>query len=224
MTNEAIPAGKVGPSHRIFLAVVALELAVALVLWGIIKLGQWIVIEDRLTPASAIVVLSGQAPYRAMEAAALYHQHWAPEIWVTRPSDPEKEAAFRRLRLKPTLEEFQSIEVLERLGVPAGCIRLLDRPVRNTDQEIRLIAAELGRLKGSQIIIVTSKYHTRRVKAIWRALVGETPQVIVRGACEEPYDPIHWWRNTQDALYAVRENLALLNVWAGFPLQPEHRE
>ena len=76
MPNAVVPARKVAASHRPFLAVVVLELAVALILWAIIKLGQWIVIEDRLTPASVIVVLSGQTPYRAMEAAALYHRHF----------------------------------------------------------------------------------------------------------------------------------------------------
>jgi uncharacterized SAM-binding protein YcdF (DUF218 family) len=223
MPNAVVPARKVAASHRPFLAVVVLELAVALILWAIIKLGQWIVIEDRLTPASVIVVLSGQTPYRAMEAAALYHQHWAPEIWVTRSDDPDKEAAYRRLRMQSGPEEVESVEILEYLGVPAGRIRLLDRPVRNTDQEIHLIAEELRRVNSDQVILVTSPYHTRRVKVIWRAVVGAKPSAIVRYAYEEPYDPVHWWRNTQDALYAVRENLALLNAWAGFPLQPDRR-
>ena len=57
----------------------------------------------------------------------------------------------------------KATEALEHLGVPAGSIRILDRPIRNTDQEIRLIAEELGRVQSNQAIIVTSKSHTRRV-------------------------------------------------------------
>ena len=224
MTNETVPVFKDSRSHRLFLCVVAVELAVTLIPWGIIKLGQWIVIEDPLQPARAIVVLSGHVPYRAMEAAALYHQHLAPEIWVTRPDDSDREAAFRRLRMQSTPEETFNVEILERLGVPAGSIRILNHLVRNTDEEVRLIAEELGRVQGDQVIIVTSKYHTRRVRAIWRAVVGTNPKAIVRYAYEDPYDPARWWKNTQDALHAIQENLGLLNVWAGFPLQPQRQK
>lgn len=222
MTTETVPVTAAARSHRLFLWVVAVELAVTLIPWGIIKLGQWIVIEDPLQPARAIVALTPQVPYRAMEAAALYHQHLAPEIWVTRPDGSNDKIAFRRLRMQPTTEEITNVEVLEHLGVPAGSIRILDHPVRNTDEEVRLIADELGRVQGDQVIIVTSKYHTRRVKAIWRAVVGTKPKAIVRYAYEDPYNPARCWRNTQDALHAVQENLGLLNVWAGFPLQPKH--
>jgi uncharacterized SAM-binding protein YcdF (DUF218 family) len=223
MPKVVAPTRKVAASHRAFLVVVILELTIAAILWAIIKLGQWIVIEDRLTPASVIVVLSGQAPYRAMQAAALYHQRWAPEIWITQPSDPDKAAAYRRLRMPSRSEEVENVRILQILGVPAARIRLLDRPVRNTDQEIQLIAEELRRVKGDPVILVTSPYHTRRVKAIWRVVVGGKPSAIVRYAYEEPYDPVCWWHNTQDALHAVRENLALLNASVGFPLQPARR-
>ena len=224
MTTETVPVTKAARSHRLFLWIVAVELAVTLIPWGIINLGQWIVIEEAVAPARAIVILSGRAPFRAMEAAALYHEHLAPEIWVTLPADPDMAAAFRRLRMQSTTEEITNVEVLEHLGVPAGCIRILNRPVRNTDEEVRLIAEELGRVQGDQVIIVTSKYHTRRVRAIWRAVVGIKPKAIVRYAHQDPYDPARWWQNTQDALKAIQENLALLNVWAGFPLRPERRK
>jgi hypothetical protein len=72
-------------------------------------------------------------------------------------------------------------------------------------------------------ILVSSKYHTRRVRAIWHAAVGKKPEATVRFAYEDPYDPARWWQNTQDAVQAIRENLGLLNMWAGFPLQPERR-
>jgi hypothetical protein len=224
MTNETGPVIKAARSHRLFLWVVALELAVTLIPWGIIKLGQWIVVEDPLQPARAIVALAPQVPYRAMEAAALYHQHWAPEIWVTRVDDSEEKLIFRRLRIQLAPDEATTVEILEHLGVPAGSIRILDRPVRNTDQEIRLIAAELGPDSRDQVIIITSKYHTRRVRAIWRAMVRTKAKAIVRYAYEDPYDPARWWQNTRDTMQAIRENLGLLNVWAGFPLQPERRK
>ena len=70
------------------------------------------------------------------------------------------------------------------------------------------------------MIIVTSKPHTRRVRTIWRKLVGSDPRLIVRYADDDPYDGAHWWRHTHDALDIVRETLGLLNAWAGFPVRP----
>src|SRR2546422_4801029 len=51
----------------------------------------WLVVEDPLVSARAIVVLNGGFPFRAMEAASLYQQGWAPQVWLTRASSPAQE-------------------------------------------------------------------------------------------------------------------------------------
>lgn len=40
------------------------------------------VVADPLQESDAIVVFGGQLPFRAMEAAAIYRQGWAPELGV----------------------------------------------------------------------------------------------------------------------------------------------
>ena len=45
--------------------------------------GRWLVVEDSLGKARAIAVLSGGMPLRAMEAAKLYREGYAPAIWLT---------------------------------------------------------------------------------------------------------------------------------------------
>ena len=117
-------------------------------------------------------------------------------------------------------EHEYSRQVLERLGVPEGSIRLLDGRVSNTAEEVSLIAREMRRLGGKRVILITSKYHTRRVRVIWSKLTGDTPQVIVRYTSYDLYDPNRWWRNSSDALSVTREVFGLLNAWAGFPLRP----
>ena len=94
---------------------------------------------------------------------------------------------------------------------------------QNTVDEVRLVAAELGRVGGDQVIIVTSKAHSRRVRVTWSAVVGSSPRAIIRYAEEEPYHSGSWWRNTRDALDVSREVLGLMNVWAGFPVQPDRQ-
>lgn len=189
--------------------------------WGLMSIGRWLVVADPLEPARAIVVFSGHLPFRAMEAAEIYRQGFAPEVWLTRPLLPQEEKALARLGVTVIGEATYNERVLQILGVPAHAIRTLKKPILNTEQEVLLIARALDEAGGKKVILVTSKSHTRRVKAIWSALVGDEPAGIVRYASEDPFEPRRWWRNTRDALSVVRETLGLLNAWVGFPLRPD---
>jgi uncharacterized SAM-binding protein YcdF (DUF218 family) len=110
--------------------------------------------------------------------------------------------------------------VLMHFGVPASAIRVLEPAVVNTADEIDVIAAQAKRDQAHKIIIVTTKAHTRRVRAIWRKKVGSSPRAIVRYASGDDFDPEHWWRRTRDALDVLREVFGLANTYAGFPVQP----
>jgi len=189
--------------------------------WAIRGVGQWLVVQDALEPAQAIVVLSGRMPVRAREAAEIYRQGFAAQVWITRPASPEEE--LRQMGIGFVGEEFYNQRVLIQLGVPTDAIRVLDKPVINTEQEVLEISDALRQEGGSKVIVVTTKPHTRRVKAIWKRLVGNSPRLMVRFASQDGYDGAHWWRHTSDALDVVRELLGLANAWAGFPVQPEKR-
>lgn len=200
-----------------------LSIVVVLALWGASGIGQWLMVADPLEPAKAVVVLSGRVPFRAMEAASIYGEGLAPEVWLTREVVRAEEQALGRLGVAVVREEVYNREALERLGVKPEAIRLLGDRIRNTVDEVRLVASELGRNGGDRVIIVTSKAHSRRVRATWAAIVGASPKAIVRYAREEPYGAAGWWRNTRDALDVSREVFGLMNVWAGFPVQPDRQ-
>lgn len=194
--------------------------AVGLSAWAIGGLGGWLVVADPLQRASAIVVLSGGAPYRAIEAAQIFRGGWAPEVWITRPPRETEEAVMARFGLKIDFgDEGSNRLILERLGVSLSAIRTLTPGVRNTAEEVASIAAELARRQGDRVIIVTSKSHTRRVRATWRAITG-SPGAVVRYAPLDRFDGSRWWERTDDALAVSREVFGLLNVWAGFPVRP----
>jgi uncharacterized SAM-binding protein YcdF (DUF218 family) len=200
----------------------ALLVVVAVLLpWGASGIGQWLMVADPLEPAKAVVVLSGRVPFRAMEAAAIYREGLAQEVWLTREVVGPEEQALARLGVAVVRGEAYNRAVLERLGVKPEAIRLLSDGVWNTVDEVRLIAEVLGRAGGDRVIIVTSKTHSRRVRATWAAIVGASPKAIIRYAREEPYDARGWWRNTRDALDVSREVFGLMNVWAGFPVRPD---
>jgi uncharacterized SAM-binding protein YcdF (DUF218 family) len=171
-----------------------------------------------LEKARAIVVLSGRMPLRAEEAAALYRAAWAPEVWITHAAGPGAE--LEGMGIPYVGEEFYTARVLVRLGVPAGAIRRLGPEAANTAEEVDVIAKELRESGGRTVILVTTKAHTRRVRALWEKRAGTGLRAVVRAAQRDPFDADHWWRKTGDALDVVREVLGLANLKAGLPLQP----
>jgi uncharacterized SAM-binding protein YcdF (DUF218 family) len=177
--------------------------------------GRWLVVEDPLQKAQAIVVLSGRMPMRALGAADLYREGWAPEVWLTKSAEPSR--ALAQLDIPFRGEEFYSAQVLVHQGVPAVAVHVLANPIVNTADEIAEIAALLPADGRGVVIIVTSKVHTRRVRALWRRL--GRGRAIVRAADKDPYEPERWWRTSGDALDVVRECLGLLNAWAGLPIR-----
>jgi uncharacterized SAM-binding protein YcdF (DUF218 family) len=181
--------------------------------------GRWLVCEDALSRADVIVVLSGGLPYRADEGAKVFAMGYAPEVWVSRPESPAGDLEKRGVHYVG--EEEYDREILVYAGVPQAAVRILPDPVVNTEQEVQEIGREMRRGGKTKVIIVTSPQHTRRVKALWKNLVGEPPNALVHGAPEDPFDPNHWWGNTRDILSVVRETLGLMNVWAGLPVPPQ---
>lgn len=200
---------------------VVLGLAGILLLGGVVLLlgvGRWLVVEDPLEKAQAIVVLSGRMPLRALEAAKLYREGYAPKVWVTHSSEPG--ATLEAMQIAYLGEDFYNLRVLMHEGVPADAIRVLEPPIINTADEIAAVSAALEKEKGGAVIVVTSKVHTRRVRILWHRLVAGRGQAMVRAASDDPFEPRRWWRTTGDALDVVRELLGILNAWTGMPLRP----
>jgi uncharacterized SAM-binding protein YcdF (DUF218 family) len=180
--------------------------------------GRWLVREDPLSPGDVIVVLSGGMPYRAEEAAKIFRMGGASEVWVSRPESPA--ADLKELGIQYIGEEDYDRQILVHQGVPETAIQIFPDTIVNTEQEVEEVAREMRRTGKTIVIIVTSPQHTRRVKALWKRLVGANPKLIVRAATNDPFDSVHWWRTTRDALAVVREFLGLLNLWTGLLVRP----
>ena len=213
---DSAPARKQRFARAVLFAVIIGLVAGAA--FGFLGIGRWLVVEDPLDKAQAIVVLSGGMPIRAREAAKLYNAGYAPQVWLTRSVEPA--ASLQEMRIAYIGEDFFNSLVLIHEGVPSNAIHMLEPRIDNTADEIRTIAAELERRKDATVIIVTTKAHTRRVHTLWRELSGGRGRAIVRAASADTFAPDHWWRSTGDALDVVREVLGLLNAWAGLPLRP----
>jgi len=185
--------------------------------------GHWLLVDDPLQLSRAVVVFGGQVPFRAMEAAKIYKQGFAREVWLTEGGYTEEDAALEELGIERTPDHVYSRRVLEREGVPAEAIRILSGHNSNTADEVRLVSRQMQAAGGDRVILVTSKSHSRRVKVLWHSLAGDHHQASVRYATRDPFQPARWWLNTADAMSVSREWFGLLNAWVGFPVKSERR-
>ena len=203
----------------------------------------FLIVEDPLRKAAAIVALGGQTPFRQIEAAKLYHGGWAPLVFVVQEGPSDESEALRELGIKIVPEWELSRQVLLKQGVPASAIIVPQGKSSGTLEELQaaykaLISqrsevrdrrsdvsdqkSEIGDQGAADapVILVTSKYHTRRTKLTWDYVTAGRSQAIVRAAARDPFDPSRWWQQRRFILAVVREYLGLANYYAGFPVAP----
>lgn len=183
------------------------------------RLGAYLVVEDPLQPASAILVLSGRSPVRTLEAARLYKDGWAPQVILNQPWRKQEFYALQTLGIDFVESHEYDREVLLRSGVPDEAILVIEEEVENTLAELRAVLRVLSPSKDTTLIIVTSNYHTRRTSMIWNYLTGGEVKTIVRWTRRDTsFDTAKWWKNRTSVLYLVNEYMGLINYWLGFPL------
>jgi uncharacterized SAM-binding protein YcdF (DUF218 family) len=182
------------------LAVVAAALAAACAA-GAYHLAGWLNDPDAPERAGAILVLGGD-PSRALEAAELYRGALAPAVYIVAPF---REPSLRRLDgagVPSPREEELTRKALAARGVPEAAIALLGRDVASTAQEARLAAERLAGVPGT-LIVVTSPYHIRRARMIFREALPGRPLRFVGNRYESLPDA--WWRDPVSARNVVLE-------------------
>jgi len=157
--------------------------------------GRFLIAEDPPAHADAIVVLAGSYPDRILEAVELYRAGLAPRILICPEPD---NAGFRRLLelgvKMPRLFDLNRM-VAEQLGVPPSAIEVLDRAGDSTYGEAIAVLDQALRRGYTAILLVTSKYHTRRAAEIFRFLAGDQVEIIVRPARVDDFQAETWWRD-----------------------------
>ena len=190
--------------RRTLLLLLALTAAAAV--WLVVYGGRYLQHEDPLQKADAIFVLAGTRAERLLEGYQLYRDGYAPAILLSPGRVEPGEALLRSRGIRFPSEHELARDVLVQLGVPAAAILAPDRPVDNTAQEADLLRARAQSLGWTRVIVVTSKFHTRRSAfAFRRALAGTGATVVMRASRFDPADPARWWRTRADFRFASTE-------------------
>jgi uncharacterized SAM-binding protein YcdF (DUF218 family) len=205
------------PRPAVRRAILALLISAGLTAaWFLYYGGRYLQHEDPLQKSDAIFVLAGTRAERPLEAIDLYKEGYAP-IVILSPGiveDAEVQLAKRGVRF-PRQDELQR-DALVQSGLPAAAVLSTGGYVDNTAQEANLLRA-IGQTRGfRRVIIVTSKYHTRRSAfAFRRGLEGTGVQVVMRASRYDLSDPARWWRHRSDLRFVLSEWQKLLAYHLG---------
>jgi uncharacterized SAM-binding protein YcdF (DUF218 family) len=196
---------------------IALSLVLALVLGvrfvALPALGAFLVATPGSERADAAVVLSTGADYypRLMEAAAQYR---AGRVALVVINGDRKTDALRELealgyqRLNPW--DLETRRILEVLGVPGDkVVSIAAEDAFDTISEARAIAPALWERGMRRLLVVTSRFHTRRAVHIWRHRLPYGFSLDSAPARRDPFDPGGWWLSGRQ----VRQVMAEYGGW-----------
>lgn len=168
--------------------------------------GSWLVTADRPAAADALVVLSGE-PSRHLYGADLYREGIARQVYITRPVRLRAYKTFDDMKIPfPKIEDLYRA-VLVGKGVDARHIHFLGEALVSTVDEARAVKVLASKNSLRKLVVITSPYHVRRVKMVFRDVVPEV-EVAVVATPYEPF-PAQWWTD-QDAARNVVLELAKL--------------
>ncbi len=173
--------------------------------------GRLLVVSEPLEKSDAIVVLSGSVADRWLEAADLYLEGYAPRILLSpgRIDRAEEIARERGVRLMSGAEVQRY--ALEQLKIPGEAISVMPRSVDNTADEAAVTRGIAARNGWTRLIVVTSKYHTRRTRfAFCREFRGTPVTIRVRASRYDEAAPENWWRGRGDIRDVLNEYEKLL--------------
>lgn len=175
--------------------------------------GWWLSLVEAPAKADAIIVLAGSFE-RSLYAADLYHQNFAPKIFLSVPARETGNAQIEALGIH--LPEALDIhtQILRKKGVPKENIMTFGSGSVSTAEE----ALELKKIfprSGVKLLVVTSPYHVRRSKIILeRAFASNGAAITVTGTPYETYRT-DWWRTQDSARKTLMEIAKIAYYFAG---------
>lgn len=179
--------------RRFILVTVAVVLLWILRAYPLRAIGEFLVVQDEPRAAQAIVLLAGESPSRALGAYDLYKQGLSPRILLTRGHRTQAEEMLLRRNIPFTSGADVDRQILIKLGVPEDKVQLLPDDVTDTFNEAEAIRAYLKGHSVRQILLVTSRYHSRRAKMAFEHVFRGTVEFISAPTLYDEYDAHNWW-------------------------------
>jgi len=172
-------------------------------------IGNILISEDEPEQADAIFVLSGSPVDRAYKAASLFNKGYAPVVVATGSAIP---SLFSVINLNINESELSEM-VLKRTGISQS--KILVYPFgTSTKQEYERINKVCQQKKWKKIIVVSDKFHTRRIRYTFKKKLSENGvNCLIVGAPSLRYLESVWWKSESGLLMVNNEYIKLIYYW-----------
>jgi len=182
-------------------------------LWLLPALGTFLVTDMPPQKADAIVVLNTGVDYypRLIEAAQLVKEGYASRVVI---NGNRKTSILRELEAAgftpATPWDADRRQILNLLGVNDEQILSVSvEDAYDTISEAQGIAPSLRQQGFKQLLVVTSRFHTRRAGYIWSQLFGNGYVITPVAARKDPFNPKGWWQEGRQ----IKQLLAEYGGW-----------
>ena len=190
----------------VFVTLILLYLLREPILKGI---GNFLIVEDTEITVDAAFVLSGNVLERCEKGAEIFLQGHAPTIVAIGGNINE---AVRAIGIEVNGAQL-SQKALISMGVDSSAIKLIERGT-STYEESEEILAYSQVMGFKRVMIISSKYHTRRIQNVFKDKFQEAGiEVIVLGAEPLDYDLDKWWESESAMIFVNNEYVKLIYYW-----------
>lgn len=168
---------------------------------------EWLVVRDRLAKSELLFIPSGNVVWRAPLVARLYRDGYAPRVLVTG-------GYYSDYFLLLTGETFTDAEmvarVLANLGVPREAMALV-KGGTSTYEEALILRKYVDDHSVRSVIVVTSNFHSRRARWIFRKVLGgRQVGISMVEADHANFTTRNWWRHEDGLITVSNEYIKLV--------------
>jgi uncharacterized SAM-binding protein YcdF (DUF218 family) len=172
-------------------------------------IGSFLVVQDIPAKADAAVVLyTGVDVYpRLIEAASLYKQGKAGKIAINGNRKTDILRGLENSGYEPPCKWYaEQISILAHEGVAKDhVIAISAEDAYDTISEAKIVGKILINNGLANVIITTSKFHSRRARHIWSKLYKGKLSIYVASAGNDSFDPGAWWKNGRQIRWVISE-------------------
>jgi uncharacterized SAM-binding protein YcdF (DUF218 family) len=175
------------------------------------KLGYFLIFEQNPQKADVIVVLNGRDTERSLAAVDLYNKGYSNLIVMSRGAkQPGSEEFWKRVGDNFNEKIFFQ-KTIEGMGIPEKSFQFIGNGVSSTYDEALATREFLKKNGYKSILLVTSKWHSKRAYLTFRsALKNDGIEIVIQPSRYDAFRPDGWWKNENDAELVFYEYIRLI--------------
>ena len=174
-------------------------------------IGNFLILEQDPKKADVIVVLNGRDTERSLAAVDLYNQGYAKLMIMAHiPKQAGTDEFWKRVGGNFNGKVFFQ-RAIEAMGVPEESFRFIGNGVTSTYDEALATQEFLNKNGYKSILLVTSKWHSKRAYLTFKStLKNDEIKIVIQPSRYDVFDPDAWWKNRNDAELIFYEYIRLI--------------